>query len=230
MFQPPRILHSLFPSLIWTIPNAGNKIFLTFDDGPNKFTTINMKTLHSNNVKATFFFVGSQINSFPDIVKNTANEGHTIGLHSMTHDKSKVYASSKAFIGEMNNTHDLIQKLTGQSSSIARAPYGSRPYVTKSMRNELVTHEYKLWDWDVDSLDWKYSEANYKQIVVNVKTGVNKAVKAKDKHIVILLHDRAQTAKALPEILVWLKNEGYTIKPYQSEEHIVQNFLKDISL
>ncbi|TQR21256.1 polysaccharide deacetylase [Psychrobacillus vulpis] len=205
-------------------------VYLTFDDGPNKFTILNMNTLSKYKVKGTFFFVGKQIKHYPEIVKQTYLEGHSLGLHSMTHDKKILYASSNAFIGEMNEVKTLTQKLTGKSVSLARAPYGSQPYVTKAMAGELVKSGYKLWDWDVDSLDWQYTEADYKQIVSNVKTGVQKAVKAKDSHIVILLHDRVQTTKALPEIIAWLQTEGYNILPYDPSNHIVQNFLKDKQL
>jgi len=208
---------------------SGPTVYLTFDDGPNDFTLRNMETLQKYGVKATFFFVGKQINLYPNIVKATAKDGHTLGVHSMTHDRSKVYASSKAFIGEMNTARELINKLTGFSPTIARAPYGSKPYVTGAMRNELVAGKYKLWDWDVDSNDWKYSVNEYQQIIANVKEGVRKS-RANDQHIVVLLHDRAQTAKALPEILTWLKAEGFNIESYDPSRHVVQNFLKDNDL
>lgn len=202
-------------------------VYLTFDDGPNKFTILNMKTLSKYKVKGTFFFVGKQIKHYPEIVQQTDKEGHTLGLHSMTHDKKSLYASSKTFIGEMNEVKTLTHELTGKSISITRAPYGSHPYVTNKMAAELVNASYKLWDWDVDSLDWKYAEEDYKEIVANVKAGVQKAVSAKDPHIVILLHDRIQTTKALPEIIEWLQKEGYNILPYDESNHIIQNFLKD---
>lgn len=202
-------------------------VYLTFDDGPNKFTILNMKTLSKYKVKGTFFFVGKQIKYYPEIVKQTVKEGHTLGLHSMTHDKKLLYASSKTFIGEMNEVKALTQDLTGKSVSITRAPYGSHPYVTKAMADELVNARYKLWDWDVDSLDWQYTVEDYKEIVANVKAGVQKAVSAKDPHIVILLHDRIQTTMALPEIIELLQKEGYNIMPYDESNHIIQNFLKD---
>lgn len=208
---------------------SGPTVYLTFDDGPNDFTLRNMEILQKHGVKATFFFVGKQINLYPNIVKATAKEGHTLGVHSMTHNRSKVYASSKSFIGEMNTARELINNLTGISPTIVRAPYGSKPYVTSAMRNELVAGKYKLWDWNVDSNDWKYSVDEYKQIIANVKEGVRKS-RANDQHIVVLLHDRAQTARALPEILTWLKAEGFNIEPYDPSRHVVQNFLKDNEL
>ncbi len=61
-------------------------------------------------------------------------------------------------------------------------------------------------------------------------TGVDKANKSGDRNIIILLHDRSQTTKALPEIIEWLQKEGYTIKTYEPEHHIIQNFLSDTTL
>jgi|GEM_PF-3085794 len=199
-------------------------VYLTFDDGPNHSTTENLRILKEYKVKGTFFFVGSQINYNQALTNQAHDEGHYIGLHSMTHDRSKLYASSKAFMGEMQKEADLIKKVTGHTSVLIRAPYGSSPYVTPAMREALKSKGYKLWDWDVDTVDWSISEANYQRIVNNVKNGVEKARRANDKHIVVLLHDRAQTNKALPAIIEWLQKSGYSIERYNPEYHVTQNF------
>lgn len=111
-----------------------------------------------------------------------------------------------------------------------RAPYGSKPYVTPSMRELLKDQGYKLWDWDVDTQDWQIQEANFQQILANVKAGVEKARLAKDQHIVVLLHDRVQTTKALPGIITWLQKQGYSIQPYNPSLHVTQNFWHDKKL
>jgi len=199
-------------------------VYLTFDDGPNRSTTENLRILKKYQVKGTFFFVGSQINYNKSITNQAYDEGHYIGLHSMTHDRNKLYASSRTFIGELQTEAKLIQKINGHTSVLVRAPYGSSPYVTPAMREALKSNGYKLWDWDVDTVDWSISEGNYQQIVNNVKKGVKEARLAKDKHIVVLLHDRAQTNKALPAIIEWLQKSGYSIQPYNPENHVSQNF------
>lgn len=206
-------------------------VYLTFDDGPNEYTSENLRILKEYNVKATFFFVGSQIYDYKlrnitgqMLTNQTHQEGHYLGLHSMTHNRSVLYASSKAFIGEMRTEAELIKKLTGHTSVLVRAPYGSSPYVTQGMRNELINGGYRLWDWDVDTVDWQIKDSQYQKIVNNVKKGVEKARRAKDRHIVVLLHDRSQTTKALPEIIAWLQKSGYSIQPYNPEHHVSQNF------
>ena len=205
-------------------------VYLTFDDGPNRYTAEHLKIMQKFNVKGTFFFVGNQIASFKSLTQLTYKEGHTLALHSMTHDRTKVYASAPAFINEMKKETEMIHTLTGFKPTLVRTPYGSKPYVTSAMRDLLKQEGYKLWDWDVDTLDWQVNEANFQQIITRVKTGVEKARQAKDQHIVILLHDRVQTTKALPGIITWLQQQGYSIQPYKAEKHVPQNFWHDPEL
>ena len=209
---------------------SATTVYLTFDDGPNKFTTINNATLKKYNVQGTFFFLGKHMKNNEKIVKTVAGDGHYIGTHSMTHDKDKVYKSTKSFIDEMNEGTKLINKMTGNDAKLLRVPYGSKPHVTPAMKKQLNQNDYKMWDWDVDSNDWKYTDKEADKIIKNVRDGVDKANKSGDHNIIVLLHDRSQTTKALPEIIEWLQKEGYTIKTYEPEHHIIQNFLSDTTL
>ncbi|WP_336825537.1 polysaccharide deacetylase family protein [Sporosarcina sp. USHLN248] len=205
-------------------------VYLTFDDGPNQFTTINNETLKNYGVQATFFFLGKQMQANEKIVKTVAKDGHYIGTHSMTHDKNLVYKSTEAFIQEMNEGRDLIKQMTGNDAKLLRVPYGSVPHVTPEMEKELIKHGYKMWDWDVDSNDWRYTVEQANQIFNNVKRDVTRAYQSGDRHIVVLMHDRIQTTKALPEIIEWLQAEGYMLQSYNPDEHISQNFLRDTLL
>ncbi|TQR15311.1 polysaccharide deacetylase family protein [Psychrobacillus soli] len=205
-------------------------VYITFDDGPNKFTAINNSILKKYNAKATFFFLGKHMKKNATIIQSVVKDGHYIGTHSMTHDKNKVYLSSKSFIDEMIEGTKLIKKMTGKDAKLVRTPYGSKPHITTAMKDELVTNGFKLWDWDVDSNDWKYTDKEANKIVQNVQVGVEKAYKSGDRDIIILLHDRSQTTKALPTIIEWLQKEGYTLKTYEPDHHIIQNFLRDTTL
>ncbi|MHA6259022.1 polysaccharide deacetylase family protein [Sporosarcina sp. CAU 1771] len=205
-------------------------VYLTFDDGPNPITTKNAAILKKYNVQGTFFFLGKQMNAYPGIVKEIAKEGHYIGSHSMTHEKNKVYASSTSFMNEMKGGSTLIHKLTGSNPTLIRVPYGSQPHVTPSMVNEMKKNKLKMWDWDVDSNDWRYSDKQYVEIARNVRNGVNRAYNSGDRDIVVLLHDRSQTAIALPHIIEWLLKEGYTLKTYDPAHHVVQNFHRNSGL
>lgn len=218
------------PKPISTAPTGKPIVYLTFDDGPNRYTTEHLRILKEYKVKGTFFFVGNQISSYKSVTKQAFSEGHYLGLHSMSHERKKVYATPQAFLEEMNKVNGLIKNLTGHTSALVRAPYGSKPYVTPSMRELLKDQGYKLWDWDVDTQDWQIQEANFQQILTNVKAGVEKARLAKDQHIVVLLHDRVQTTKALPGIITWLQKQGYSIQPYNPSLHVTQNFWHDKKL
>ncbi|MFS0575847.1 polysaccharide deacetylase family protein [Sporosarcina sp. 179-K 3D1 HS] len=211
-------------------PAIKANVYLTFDDGPNQYTTLNTATLEKNNVQGTFFFVGKHMKNNEKIVKATAAGGHYIGSHSMTHDKDNIYKSTKSFMTEMNEGIQLIQTMTGQDSKLLRVPYGSKPHVTPAMRVELNKRSYKMWDWDVDSNDWKYTDKQTDAILKNVQVGVEKAYKSGDRDIIILMHDRSQSAKALPAIIEWLQAQGYTIKKYEPDHHVMQNFHKDSKL
>jgi peptidoglycan/xylan/chitin deacetylase (PgdA/CDA1 family) len=215
-----------------TVPTPSDKpiVYLTFDDGPNRYTSVHIEILKEYKVKGTFFFIGQDVQTNPSIVKQAFSEGHYLGLHSMTHNKKKVYSTATSFVNEMDTESNLLKKLTGHTSTLVRAPYGSQPYVTSLMRDLLKDKGYKMWDWDVDTVDWKIKEENYEEIVRNVQIGVEKARLAKDKQIVVLLHDRPQTNKALPKIITWLQKQGYSIQRYHPEQHVSQNFWKDKAL
>lgn len=202
-------------------------VYLTFDDGPNQFTLINHATLETYKVPATFFFLGNQIKHNESIVKTVSKSGHYVGSHSMTHDKALVYSSTESFIAEMTGAAQLLEQVTGKSANLVRVPYGSKPLVTPSMQKSLIDHGLYMWDWDVDSNDWRYTDKQTSQIIKNVQDGVTKAAKSGDKDIIILLHDRSQTTIALPRIIEWLQKEGYTFKSYEPDNHIIQNFLQD---
>ncbi|MDX1806102.1 MAG: polysaccharide deacetylase family protein [Paenisporosarcina sp.] len=218
------------PKPISTEPTGKPIVYLTFDDGPNRYTTEHLRILKEYKVKGTFFFVGNQISSYKSVTKQAFSEGHYLGLHSMSHERKKVYETPQAFLEEMKQVNGLIKNMTGHTSALVRAPYGSKPYVSQSMRELLKDQGYKLWDWDVDTQDWQIQEANFQQILTNVKAGVEKARLAKDQHIVVLLHDRVQTTKALPGIITWLQKQGYSIQPYNSSLHVTQNFWHDKKL
>ncbi|MBD7945865.1 polysaccharide deacetylase [Psychrobacillus sp. Sa2BUA9] len=211
-------------------PSSKANVYLTFDDGPNKFTTTHNSILKKYNVNGTFFFLGKHMKDNEAIVKAVASDGHYIGTHSMTHDKEKVYKNAQAFIDEINSGVSLIDQMTGHSSKLIRVPYGSKPHLTTPMKEKLKQQHYKLWDWDVDSNDWRYKDEEFQEIITNVQTEVEKAYKSGDQDIIVLLHDRSQTTKALPSIIEWLQKEGYTLKTYQEDQHVVQNFFRDETL
>lgn len=211
-------------------PNPPSKkpiAYVTFDDGPNVYSASILSTLAAHKVKATFFYVEPNVRKYATFAKRAAKEGHYLGLHSVTHQANRLYRSPQSFMGEMNQTQQTVKQISGQSSILIRAPYGSKPYLKQPYRDAMVKKGYRLWDWDIDSLDWKYSPSAKYRILQNVKAGVQQQKKRGDQHVVILLHEKKATADILPDILNYLKKEGYELRAYDPAAHVMQNFWKD---
>jgi peptidoglycan/xylan/chitin deacetylase (PgdA/CDA1 family) len=202
----------------------GQIIYLTFDDGPSATTGQLLDLLGKYKVNATFFMLGQNMNHYPSAVKRTVKEGYGLGLHGMTHRKEKFYASPAAALAEMSDANAALKKIAGASTTVIRPPYGSKPYFTKAFRDKVLGQGYHLWDWNVDSEDWKYKE-NSDKIYNSVMDQVHKLKKSKTNPV-ILMHDQKATLKVLPRLLETLKKEGYEFKLVTKDLHPV-NFWKD---
>ncbi|CAM3955360.1 polysaccharide deacetylase family protein [Mesobacillus thioparans] len=201
-----------------------NVVYLTFDDGPNKYTPEILNVLKKKKVKATFFMIEGNIKRNPKIVKRMIKEGHYPGLHSVSHDAKKLYKGHPDNVAkEMDQTRKTLKKVAKVNSNLVRVPYGSKPYMKKPLRDHLVKKGFKMWDWNIDTLDWKYNKSNPAKITQNVKAGL----KGKKGPVVILFHDSKGTAKQLPGIIDYLLENGYKIEVYQPEKHFMMNYWKD---
>lgn len=197
-------------------------VYLTFDDGPSKLTENYLDLLKEHNIKATFFMIGKNMQdpAYQQNMKRAIDEGHYIGAHSMTHDNTKLY-KKKQFLSEMDETISFIQDITGKSPKLVRPPYGSAPGLNnKGVRDQIAQKGLKVWDWTIDSYDWRL-KGKPKQIIENVKQHTSKKVE------VVLLHETPQTLEVLPEIIKFYKDEGYEFGVYNESEHFVCNFQKD---
>lgn len=197
--------------------------YLTFDDGPNPNTSQILDILQKYEAKATFFMIEPKIRKFEEQVQRMVTENHTIASHSVTHNKDKVYHSPESLLNEMNVTRATLFSLTGIDSRLIRVPYGSKPYLTKDYRDLLASSNLQVWDWNVDSKDWKSST---KEIISTVK-GQVASQKKKNFAPIILFHNLPNTVEALPEIIEFLKAEGYVLKAYDSDHHFMVNFWND---
>ncbi|MBO9129960.1 polysaccharide deacetylase family protein [Bacillus sp. 165] len=195
--------------------------YLTFDDGPNRYTTQILNILQKKQAKATFFLIGSQVQRRKDIVSRIAQEGHYIGLHSMSHDPKKLYGGTPdSLIQEMEQEKALLNSLIGYNTDLIRVPYGSMPYLNDHYRDALSHHHFKMWDWTVDTNDWENKHKPF-VIIQTIRKHAN------DREEVILLHDKQTTVQALPQIIDYLRSKGYTLLEYNPYHHIRVNFWKD---
>ena len=171
-------------------------VALTFDDGPHKTLTPRLLSiLKDNDVKATFYVLGSRVEREPLILKKALLEGHAIGSHSYSHQNLSTL-SEEQVISEIKRTQDVIEMATGQKPTTLRPPYGA--YNDIVLRNA----DAPIAMWSVDTLDWK--NRNSQIVTQTVKENV------KDGSI-ILMHDIHQTTvDSVQGIIDALKQEGYT--------------------
>ena len=189
-------------------------IYLTFDDGPSTNTTKILDILKSENVKATFFVVNYSP-SYDPIIQRIVNEGHTIALHSYTHNYKIIYADEEAYFDDLVSLRNKVKNTTGVDSYIIRFPGGSSNTVSsfnKGIMSKLVVSVkekgYHYFDWNVDSRDAGVAKDRY-EVYNNVMNGIKP-----NRSNVVLMHDlgyNVKTVDALKDIIQDSKNKGYTL-------------------
>jgi len=195
-----------------------NIAYLTFDDGPSEYTSGILDILDKYGVKATFFMLEPQMRQHPNVVTRMNEAGHALGLHSVTHDHRKFYASSASVVSEMEQTLHTLQSITGESTPFIRTPYGSKPFMKQEYMDAVNAHHFILWDWNVDSLDWQYRDKRF----VDETLRQVKYLQTKKKAPVILMHDLKATEKFLPVLLDQLIKLGYEFQPLNKNMDPVQ--------
>ena len=181
----------------YTVDPSKPMIALTFDDGPKASTTpIVLDTLEKNGARATFFVLGSLAINNPEIIQRMVKLGCQVGNHTYSHPNLKALSSSNV-ANQINNTQSIIKDITGFEPSVIRPPYGS--YNNRIM--EIAQKPFILWS--VDTLDWKYRDAEY------VK---NHVLSHASDGAIILMHDiHASTAEAIKSIVPELIKRGYQL-------------------
>ncbi len=213
-----QLSYQSYPSS-YVVRRAGYKpktIVLTFDDGPDpKYTARILDILKANDVKATFFVVGSQVADNPDLLARVWNEGHEIGNHTFTHPDLRMVGKRRTLV-EINATQRAIESITGHSTFLFRPPYAIdveprtpedlKPIIIASERNFISVGE------QIDPEDWNLGKTGVRG-VVGAERIIEQVMQERDKGNVILLHDgggnRDQTIVALPVIIQRLKDAGY---------------------
>lgn len=205
-------------------PNTGYKVcYLTFDDGPSDNTLKILNILKQANAKASFFVVGS---AKLDYIKRIHAEGHTVALHANNHDYSKIYKSEKAYFEDLNKLSNKVKNLIGVEPKIIRFPGGSSNTTSKKHNKGIMTRltkqveqkGYVYVDWNVDSTDASGNKVSKAKILSSVKS----ASKGKGD-ICVLMHDtgaKKTTVEALPEIISYLRAQGYQFEALTTESPI----------
>lgn len=193
--------------------NNNGVIYLTFDDGPSSNTTKILDILKNENIKATFFIVNYSP-SYESIIQRIVNEGHTIALHSYTHDYKIIYASEEAYFNDLISLKNKVKNTTGLDTNIIRFPGGSSNTIS-SFNNGIMSRlvkavkeqGYHYFDWNVDSRDAGVAK-NSTEVYNNVMKGL-----IPNRSNVVLMHDlgyNVKTVEALKKIIEDSRNKGYS--------------------
>lgn len=200
-------------------------IYLTFDDGPaGKVTSDVLDILKENSIHATFFLIGEQIKDQEELVKRIYNEGHSIGLHSMTHKKNALYCSNEHFLNEMLSTQELISTIVPIKPTILRFPFGCNNntyHISQSMVDLLHENNLKIYDWNTDSGDGANPNSPPSLLLKRSKSD-------KDR-VVLLMHCSylsKNSVKALPSIIQYYKDNGYEFKIIDENTPEEYHFIK----
>ena len=195
------------------------RAFLTFDDGPSTVTPEILNTLKQENIKATFFVLGSRVKVMPDMVKRMYDEGHYIANHGYTHNYLSIYASPQAVLDEYNQCNNAIKEaiqVPEYDTHIFRFPgglVGGKYANIKSEANELLKQNNIVHvDWNALNGD---AETNDLSIEFEMKR-LQETTLGKNS-VVILMHDsptKKITADTLPQIITYLREQGYEFKNF----------------
>lgn len=207
------------------IPESEMKVvYLTFDDGPSDNTEKILKILDKYDAKATFFVTGHG-QAYNDCILKAYQSGHAIGLHTYTHDYESVYSSTKAYYKDLDAIGQMVSDIIGFKPNIIRFPGGSSNTISANYKEGIMTkltksvvkNGYQYYDWNCDSTDASGYGVDPDILVENATSG-------KGKHIMILFHDtfgKETTVDALPRVIKYYKNKGYTFKPITKENSMI---------
>jgi peptidoglycan/xylan/chitin deacetylase (PgdA/CDA1 family) len=195
------------------VEGNGKVIYLTFDDGPSDHTLKLLDVLDKYNVKATFFVAGTGRTAY---LSQMAERGHAIGLHSVTHEYGKIYASEEAYFDDLYGIQSLVEQQIGYKTWLMRFPGGSsnkesmkycKGIMTK-LTKSVVEKGFHYFDWNVDSNDAGGAKSA-DEVFRNVTDGCSRN---KD-YFIVLQHDiRGFSVEAVEDIIIWGLSNGFTFE------------------
>lgn len=194
-------------------------IYLTFDDGPSYYTPHLLDVLAKYNVKATFFVTGNH-QDYIDCIGRAYREGHSIGVHSYTHNYWNIYASEEAFFEDFNQCEQMIYDQTGAYTTLFRFPGGSsntvsnfNPGIMSRLTKTMTDMGYYYFDWNVTSGD-AGETTRTDDVYWNVISACTNNVS------VVLQHDiKGFSVDAVERIIVWGLNNGYQFLPLEESSY-----------
>lgn len=198
----------VFGKVIWCGHGSKGSVALTFDDGPSPDTMKILDVLRDENIKATFFLIGENVEKYPEIARKIAAEGHEIGNHSYSHP-IYLFCTPARTRRELEKTQEIIKNVVGFAPRIARPPCGVRTPAYFAVAEDL---NLKTVQWSDAGFDWKK---------ISAAQVAEKVLETVQSDSIILLHDgdsagkndRQATAEALPIILRGLREKDLQVAP-----------------
>ena len=190
-------------------------VYLTFDDGPGPYTAGLLDVLKKYGVKATFFVTGGGDDA---LIKREYEEGHTVALHSFSHDYSYVYQNIDNYFADLYAVQDRVKNITGQTSMLIRFPGGSSNTVSKlydggshimsALANEVSKRGFTYFDWNISAGDAgsaRTADEVFNRVVSALKPGGSS---------VVLQHDiKDFSVAAVERIIQHCTANGYVFAP-----------------
>jgi peptidoglycan/xylan/chitin deacetylase (PgdA/CDA1 family) len=185
--------------ILRSVPAAGKKVALTFDDGPSSSYTLDyLKVLRENQVPATFFLVGRHAQKNPSLVTMIAGEGHEIANHTFDHPDLRK-CDEKAITEQIARTSDLLSQWSQQEIKLMRPPGGN---ISPGLSKVVAAMNLRIVMWAIDPRDWEKNKTS-EEIIESVKKDLQPGA-------IILLHEgKPQTLKALPVLINELRGDGW---------------------
>ncbi len=191
----PFFLRLPFKNLIWRLPKPNKTVYLTFDDGPiPEVTPWVLEVLAKENVKATFFCVGENVQKHHDIYNMILAGGHEVGHHTFNHLPA-FKTDKNAYQENVRSANELVK------TDLFRPPHGQ----LRLSQIIKMRKKFRIILWDVLSADFDHKitpDKCLKNIISKARNGS-----------IIVFHDSLKAEKnlkyALPRAIQYLKEQGY---------------------
>ena len=206
--------HAIKTRTVNIVPANRGNVYLTFDDGPGDYTATLLDILKKYNVKATFFVTGRGDDS---LILREYQEGHAIGLHTLSHNYAYVYSSVDNFFSDLVAVQNRVKNITGETTYLMRFPGGSsntvsyrydgRTHIMSRLVSEVEARGYKYFDWNITSGD-AGETTDTGTIVARVTSALH------DGENIVLQHDiKDYSVAAVESIIQYGLANGFVFKP-----------------
>ncbi|MFC2104088.1 polysaccharide deacetylase family protein [Bacteroidota bacterium] len=201
MLKKERVAAKIFRDITWHFTGKDNELFLTFDDGPNpEVTPWVISILKEYNAKATFFCLGKNVETYPELYQQILDEGHSVGNHGYLHLEGWK-TSNETYIQNVQKSAQLID------SNLFRPPYGK----IRPKQLTYLKHDFKIVMWDVLSQDYEIKENNEKCL--------QNIIDYAESGSIIVFHDTQKAEKCLkyvlPKVLKHYSEKGFIFNPIE---------------